>query len=175
MRLLSILFFSLILLSGALGLKTVEQCNADPDIVRDSELMNCYHIAAISDAHMGFSSRAASTCGNIWYKFGRNSPDPNSDMVVKAEMVSNACYYDVALIVRTDPYICENIGPKRIIGEDAVETNLYGEAVSKERCFKEVERLAEIAPEHYHQVGQDNLCSMIFVLPLLLFAVLRNP
>ena len=174
MRLLPILIIPLVLLSGALGLKTVQQCDADPDIVRDSELMNCYHIAAISDAHMGHSSRAISTCGNIWYKFGRQSPDPNSDIVKKSRMVSDACYYDIALIMR-DPVPCSYIGGQGwAAGEDEVETSLYGEAVTKERCDKEVERLAAIAPEHYHDTA-NNLCSIVFVLPLLLFAVLRNP
>ena len=95
-------------------------------------------------------------------------------MVVKAEMVSNACYYDVALEMK-DELICGNIGPKRGTREGAVDTKLLGEAVSEDRCVVEARRRAQIAPEHYWSTS-NNICSIVYVLPMLLLgAFIRYP
>jgi hypothetical protein len=158
-----------------LGLKaTTAECDNDRALERDSERMQCYHMVALTQAHLG-SPAAEGTCREIWTTFGVNAPDPKGDDVVKAEMVSNNCYYDVALILRSRG-VCREIGPKRTSAtHNAVTTGLLGESVSQERCEREVDRLARLAPERYHSPGADNLCSLLFVLPVLLVGAFRCP
>ncbi|MBD3210438.1 hypothetical protein GF318_03585 [Candidatus Micrarchaeota archaeon] len=170
--LLAIACLSILLLSGALGLVTPQQCDLNPELDRDSERMNCYHNAAITYAYLNNRDRASETCLNIWLIFGAGAPNSNSDIVTKAEMTANNCFYDIALILK-DPPVCANIQQRR---DNAVNTRLFGEAVSQERCDRETRRLARIDPERYHQPGEDNLCNALFILPLLVLAVfIRGP
>ncbi|MBU0532307.1 hypothetical protein KKB44_02315 [Candidatus Micrarchaeota archaeon] len=172
MRLLFLLIFLTSTTFAILGFKSITECNNDLTITRDAELMQCYHTAAISYAYLGSTSTARSTCLDIWERFGLGAADPDSDIVVKAGTTSNTCFYDIAMIAR-DPTICGYISSNR--GSSAATSGLLGEAVTKDRCYREAERLAQIAPEHYYQTGQDNLCAIIFVLPLLLIGAFKGP
>jgi hypothetical protein len=157
-----------------LGLKAdTEECDNDRELDRDAELMNCYHSAALTHAYLG-TQEADNICLKIWDRFGEGNINPDSDVVVKAEMVSNACFYDIALIM-ADEHLCSNIMPRRTDRNNNVDTKLLGEAVSEERCVVEARRRAKIAPEHYWST-ENNLCSMIFILPMLLLgAFIKYP
>jgi hypothetical protein len=164
------LFLLFIMLSGALGLRTQRECDEDPRITRDSERMNCYFGAAVTAAYIcrpGTECRPAKAlCEEIWTRFGAPiDPDSGSDMRPKAELVSNQCYNDVAKITR-NPSTCSYIMQQ---GDDA-GTELFGAVVTREICEEEVGRLANLAPENYYSSNPNNICAIVFVLPLLSIA-----
>ena len=181
MRYLLISFFlSLLLLTGALGLKfSIAECDSDPEIDRESERMNCYYTVAIGNAYVPGYYDPSSVCDTIWSTYGANRDD---DTATKAELLTNNCHYDVAKIVARTSLLkakenCESIYSRREQsgGQNFVDTGLFGEKMTQERCLNEVERIADIAPEHYYEPGKDNICSIIFILPVLLFAAIRYP
>jgi hypothetical protein len=168
------LFLSFIMLSGALGLRTQPECDSDPKITRNSEKMNCYYGAAITAAYLcrpGTECRSAKTiCEDIWTKFGAPiDPDSGSDMRPKAELVSNQCYYEIAKITRY-PSTCAYV-----LQRDNLGTQLFGEQVTRDMCEEEVTRLAALAPENYYQSNPNNICAIVFVLPLLFLAAVAGP
>lgn len=159
-----ILLFSvfLLLLTGALGLKTTKDCDREERI---SQRVQCYHTAAITAAYLGDSGLATSICDDIWLRFGKPLPEKD-DHRKKARLVSNSCFYDVAKIAR-DSTICDSIEE-----EEGVGTKLFGEKVSLNTCINETQRLAQIAPENYYRDNEENLCAMVFIIPFLVFSVL---
>ncbi len=162
------LFLSAFLLSGALGLRTIQSCDSDPTIIRTSDRMGCYHTAAITMAYAGQSSQARGICQTIWDNFGGNiPPDSGNDQRRKAELVSNSCFFDVARITK-DPTACGYITE-----HDNFGSNLFGSNVSADTCFDEVNRLVQISPQNYYQSGRDNICTVGFILPLLIVGALR--
>ena len=163
MRLLLLFSVSLLLLTGALGLKTTKDCEK---LERISEAIQCYHTAAISAAYLGDIGLAMSICDDIWFKFGEPL-DKDNDVRKKADLIKNTCFYDIAKIAR-DPEICENIGENQDFG-----TKLFGGEVTQRSCIDETERLTKITPESYYRDNPDNLCAMLFILPPLVLGVLR--
>ena len=146
---------------NSLGLKTMPECDSDQTL-SDSGIMHCYGAAAITYAYAGDTANATGTCEEIWRKFGESiPPDAKDDMRDKAAMVSNSCYQNVAVIL-ADPNICYNI--KKKSGPD---TQLSGEKTSLELCIKQAEQQFKLR-EYYN--NPTNLCSMVLILPLLLFA-----
>lgn len=157
-----------LLMSGSLGLKTIDQCDNDPAITRDSELMQCYRAAAITMAYAGIMDGpggATDICNRIWSQFGAPRPD-DDDMKRRAEISSNACFDSIAK-VSGEPDLCYNIQKKGSLG-----TALAGSTVTQELCLDEVERLEKIKPQYYYS-KPDNICALVFILPLLVFASLR--
>jgi hypothetical protein len=161
--------FSLILVffifSGALGLRTPQECESDPQITRNSEKMQCYYASALTAAYLcapGQMCNAATTlCEEIWTRFGASvDPDTGSDIRRKAELVSSTCYYEVAKITR-NPETCQYVRQR-----DDLNTQLYGDSVTQDTCYDEAERLSQLAPERYYQLNQNNICAIVFVLPL---------
>jgi hypothetical protein len=161
MRRLLALSLLLLLLTGALGLRTPAEC---ANLVRDSHKIQCYHSAALTIAYLGDSSAATGVCDSIWdnYGSGRSKDD---DLKKKAELVSNSCYHDVAKIAR-DPNICGFIQQR-----ENFNTKLFGYSVTQDICFNETARLAKIQPHNYYR-NPNNLCAMIFVLPLFVFSIM---
>jgi hypothetical protein len=159
------------LLFGALGLKNESDCTKSG--LRASEQITCYHLAAVSSAYAEDTSGAQGLCNDIWFKIG-NLPDyDKSNIRQKAETERNLCMYDIAKIIARLPpkkdgganalSICD------YIEQDDYSTTMAGAPVTKQMCIDDVARIASIRPERYH--GKvDSLCSIVFVLPLILFA-----
>ena len=155
-----------LIFSAALGLRTVEGCDSDTNITRDAQKIQCYYSAAVSAAylcgarpsnHYSSCSQAISICDQIWTTW-ENSGDSISK---KAELMSNHCFYDVAKITRNED-TCGYIIEHRTVGVE-----LFGDRVTRDMCQDEVERLAQITPENYFE-KTDNICTIVFVLPMLL-------
>jgi hypothetical protein len=166
-RRLILLFIAIFLVAGCsqrshLGLKSPEECEANISTGYNSLKIQCYHAAAITQAYLGGGDSARITCDRIWTRFGNTVDIDGSDIRKKAEMVSNSCFYDVAKIVR-DPGICA-----WITQHDDFGTSLFGDRVTKQRCIEEVGRLAQLAPQNYYTSNPNNICAIIFVLPLIL-------
>lgn len=166
-----------LLFTGALGLRMPAECDNDPSITRTSERMNCLYQAALSLAYLcgtysSTGSGAAShcpqaiiACEDIWNRFGTVA-DTSNDQKKKAELLTNNCFFEVAKITR-DPYICGYITTRTNLGHQ-----LVGEEVTKDMCLDEATRLANLAPERYYESGKNNICSLVFVLPLFVFCIL---
>ncbi|MFH1785511.1 MAG: hypothetical protein ABH842_03700 [Candidatus Micrarchaeota archaeon] len=191
MRLLAIVFLFIYFLSvvnGALGLTTVYDCETKRDgaghlvYYTDSLKIKCYHSAAMTSAYIGDVGQAKVICESIWMDFGSAIAPDGSDLKKSAELESNACYYDVAKIVR-DPVICQRITKKY-----DYNTELFGDVVNQDNCIQEVCNLAQIVPQNYYGAAvptttsglcpaiantSDNLCSVLFVLPLFFLAIWR--
>lgn len=170
-----LIFFSFLLI-GALGLRTVDECNNDPKITRDSQRMHCYHTSAITAAYLGDTALAKSICWDIWYVYGQTNLGADTDIVEKAELVSNSCYYNIALILR-DPVVCENIYNKREAYDPTgtADSELFGEEVNYDMCVNETKRLQKITAATYHAPGNDSLCTVVAIIPfLVLFAFLKT-
>ncbi|MFN7991599.1 MAG: hypothetical protein U0R44_05560 [Candidatus Micrarchaeia archaeon] len=155
-----------LLSSGALGLRTVSDCESDPEVTSrgDSAKIQCYHVAGITAAYVGDSSQARSICGQIYNLFGQGRSDNQRD---KAELVSNTCYFDVARILR-EPEICGYITQNEDFG-----AGLFGAAVTKDTCFDEVTRLSQLAPQNYYTSNPNNICAIVFILPSILVGALK--
>lgn len=166
-----LLFF---LLAGALGLRTVEECDSDPAVQRPSLKMQCYHTAAVTMAYLCGSGTnqpcgpAIAICRDIFQRFGSGENyQTGSDIAKRAELTSNNCFYDVAKITanfETCGYIQTQI---------SLGTELLGAEVTRETCEDEVTRLADLAPENYYSNNPNNLCALVFVLPLLVLGAWR--
>ena len=166
MRLLLIMALS-IFLSGALGLRSIEDCNSDPALTSDSMKMQCYHAAGLTAAYLGDSERAKQTCEDIWIRFGDSINPDGSDLRKRAEMASNACFFDVAKIAR-DPGICAWIRAR-----DDFNTRLFGDRVTYDACLDEAGRLSQLAPENYYTSNPNNLCAIVFILPLIVVGAIK--
>lgn len=166
MRLLILAALSFFLM-GALGLRAVEDCNSDPALTSDSMRMQCYHAAGLTAAYLGDSERARGICEDIWNRFGSSINPDGSDLRKRAEVASNACFLDVAKIAR-DPGICAWIRQR-----DDFSTRLFGDRVTYDTCIDEAGRLAQLAPENYYSSNPNNLCAIIYVLPLLFIGALK--
>jgi hypothetical protein len=165
-----LLFLSFFMLYGALGLRTPQECESDPAIVRNSQKMQCYYTAALTAAYLcapgQMCSAATTICYDIWVRFGASiDPDTGSDARKKAELMANQCYFEVARITR-NPDTCGGI-----MARDNWETNLFGDQVTRDTCFDETERLARLAPENYYSSNPNNICAIVFVLPLFVALV----
>ncbi|MFH0884891.1 MAG: hypothetical protein V1861_04230 [Candidatus Micrarchaeota archaeon] len=174
---LAILSVSVILaffmLSGALGLRTPEECESDPSIVRNSEKMNCYYASAITAAYLcgpgQMCDRARDLCEEIWVRFGAPiDPDSGSDQRKKAELVTNQCYFEISKITRY-PDMCGYITQRDNFG-----SQLFGDTVTRETCYDNVGRLSMLAPENYYTSNPNNICAIIYVLPLFVIGVIRS-
>jgi hypothetical protein len=174
---LPVIFF---LFSGALGLKTISQCDSDVTLTRDAEMMQCYYTAAVSTAylcgslpsgHYGSCGDAVTICNDIWLRWGEPNAvnGPKKDVRRKAELLSNNCFYDVAKINRNS----ETCG--YIVQHDNMGTQLFGDRATQEICIQETTSLAKIAPENYYANNQDNICSIVFVLPFIVLGAIRFP
>jgi hypothetical protein len=165
----------LFLLFGALGLKTKAEC--DSGGLRASKKITCYHLAAVSEAYKENSSGAQGICNDIWFQIGNDPLYDKSDIKQNAETVRNLCMYDIAQIIARLPpsrgggtnalSICDNIQ------QDKYSTTLAGAPVTKDMCINDVARIASIGPEIY-SARKDNICSIVFVLPLILFAAIKK-
>ena len=159
-----------------------EECDSDPSITRDSQRMTCFYQAALTVAYLcgaydasragsAHCEQAVTICSNIWNRFGASSGATN-DQKRKAELVTNTCYNDVAKITR-DSYVCGYIGTSSSGAfSGSVSHQLVGDQVTREACMDETTRLADLAPDRYYDTGKNNICSLVFVLPLFVFGVL---
>jgi hypothetical protein len=148
------------------GFKTTSEC--DSLHTRDSARIQCYHTAAITAAYLCNEGEARSICTRIWTDF-RGAPDSGNDIRRKAELVHNKCYYDIAKILR-NPALCASIQK-----QDNLGVSLLGEEVTRDMCYQETNKLAQIAPEYLHNNNTNSMCYTIFILPLILvFSYIRK-
>ena len=175
MKKLIVVSLFLALLFGAVGLKTRADCEK-PDL-RVAEKMTCYHLAAVSAAYSEDVTEARDLCNEIYFPIKNDPQYDKSNVRVQAESEKNLCMYDIAKIVaRLEDsqggglnalILCDNID------QDDYSTTLSGAAVTEDMCVDEVKRIAKIRPSEYYK-QTDNICSIVFVLPLLLFAAVKK-
>ncbi len=150
---------ALIVMTGALGLKTVAECDGDVNLVRDSQKMSCYQTAAITNAYICGQNNpcpsATTICDDIWVRFG-SYKDVGDDSRKAAEEASNSCYLQVAKITVTND-TCASITQRDNFG-----TALTGDQVTRDTCYNEVDRLAL---NNTYVNNPTNLCAMAFLLP----------
>jgi len=179
--LFAVLVFLLFL--GCVGLKEPSDCKkAD---LRDSEKVSCLHQLAVSEAYREHPEEASGYCAQIWTEVGANHIRPENgkmdDVAIRAESERSLCYVDIAKIIARQTAVQTPGGGTRDLSSFAMEqceniqqssysTELAGAEVTKEMCVKDVERLSKIRPENYYR-NPDNICSVVFVLPLILVAV----
>ncbi len=167
MKLLIPFFLLFALLIGALGLKTVGECDSNPRI---SDQMQCYHVAGMTQAYLGNYDSGKEICDNIWNKFGAsiNPQAPGaSDQRKKAELIANACFFDIAKISRKPQYCAY------ITQHNDVQTQLFGDKVTIDICTSEVQELAKSTPENYYG-SKNNICQLVFILPMFVIVAIRK-
>ncbi len=166
----------LFLLCGSLGLKTAADCystdNPEQRPLRDSELIPCLHIAAVSAAYSEDPGTAEGLCEAIYNDIGMKPEHAKDDLRKKAEAERNLCFADIAKIIARLPgqageadRLCDEIDQKDY------NTLLTGASTTKEICKKQVEDIAKIQPDVYAR-SENNLCSIIFIFPIILIGVL---
>ncbi len=155
-------FLFLLTATGALGLKTLQNCT-DTYVTRFSDKIHCYHEAAITYAYVGAPGDAETACDKIT----ELDDGGDKDLQARAEIERNACYYDIAkIIARNNPdedvmRYCDNIE------QSEYGTVLKGAKVTKETCQETVTR---IRTQKDYIGNPNNFCSIFFILPLLVFA-----
>jgi hypothetical protein len=143
-----------------LGLRTREQCDSDSDIKLDSQRMTCYRAAAITLAFAKDKDGAMNTCRDIYSLFYGNNKE--SDTASQASLMSNSCYQEIAKIFG-DETICDSVDKR-----DTLSSGFFGETVNKQLCKDQVKNMNKTT-----QANSD-ICGLVFVLPLLAFAVLAR-
>lgn len=178
MRRLLVVAIVLALLFGALGLKSKEDCDK-PDL-RVAEKLTCYHLAAVSSAYQEDVTGARDLCNLIYYPILNNPQYAKSNILVQAESEKNLCMYDIAkIIARLEDSQGGGLGALVLcdsIKQGDYSSSLTGAPVTQDMCMDEVRKIAKIRPSSYYGsdpttgVKNDNICSIVFILPLLLFA-----
>ncbi len=140
-----------------LGLKTTPECDQKD---RLSEKIECYHLAAITMAHLGNKVKTEEICADIWLKFGLSAP--TKDMKQRAELEMNDCFFDAAKILG-DPQMCNFITQGL-----SSNTKLFGERSNQLMCVQEATLVGKLKPDYYFQNNTNSLCSALFILPLVL-------
>ena len=170
MRGLALFCIALFLLCGAVGLKTKTDCMA----LVDAEKLSCYHLAALSKAYTSSSdsdlNSAEGLCNDIFLEIGMKHNSPRDDVYVRAETERNNCLFDIAKVIARYPGkagTAENIC--KSIKQTDYGSSMTGAKVTQDVCLSDVKRISLITPESYYSSGQ-NMCSVIFVLPMLLFS-----
>ncbi len=126
----------------------------------DGEKVSCYRELAVSLAWISNANDAKDVCNDI-----RHLGISNPDIQYLTASNANLCYADVAKIARPyDQTICDNIQEPSLI------RGLSGGAVTKDLCKKRVKNLEENDPRSYLG-GSNNICSIVFIIPLLAFYI----
>jgi hypothetical protein len=164
----------LFLLIGALGLRTVEDCDQDKNVVSDSQKMACYRSAAITWAFAGDKDKATGVCRAIWNEFGQPyvGKEGYGDAMEKAQLVSNSCFAEVAKTL-ADPQICAPLADSS--QQHSITSSLVGSSVSYEVCYEVAYERAQFNPKtYYSDPNNSNICMMVFILPLFVAAAIRR-
>ena len=161
LRLIFVLLLFSVFLSGAIGLKHPQDCEAEPRI---SEKLQCIHSAAISAAYLGLEGQAVTLCNRL-YDEVRNRGD---DLETRGDLMRSACFYDIAKITG-NPAHCDGVR------QEDYGSSLVGGEVTQNQCYQHVESIARQAPENFYANNPNSLCSLIFLLPLLIIALRQNP
>lgn len=161
-------FLIFFLAAGALGLRTLDECS---DLYKPSDKIRCYHEAAISYAYLKNSAMAEGACDKIM-----TTGQTESDFVSRAETERNACLFDIARVIAV--YDADAVSLCAGIEQTtSADTELTGSAVTQSMCYETISRIVDKSQESY--VGNpNNLCSLLFVLPALVFIILiknQNP
>ncbi len=159
-----LIFVSLFLLGCTFGLKTdISECRRT---VIPGERMECLHYVALTYAYLNRINDALSACDEIWGTVG--APHSEDDIGKRAESERNLCYYDVAKIAR-DKSICQGINDML-----TYKVAVGGTAVTRDVCENQAGRLEQLDPDKYYAPGNSNLCTIVFVLPMLVVYLLRR-
>lgn len=164
MALVAILAF--VLLHGCVspfGLASESECELKD---RDSEKIECFHLAAVSMAHLSHSAEAsASICNRITEIGSAHEPDGLIERYFdsfedRAEVEKNNCLMDVMrATARFDEsaghICCDNIGQRRFT-ED-----LFGAGVNQEMCNDQFNKQRQLASDVFYG-SRNNLCNMAF-------------
>lgn len=156
------------------GLTTPDQC---PERTSLASEMECYHLAAVSMAYVGDGPGARSTCNKIILiaiETGHITGIPPhvedaDDLGKKAIAERNNCLYDVAKVyARKDPDaamdMCNSIEDADFGWKIAGDV-IGGAEMNKDLCTKQVESMAELNFENYHEHG---ICALVYIFPILL-------
>jgi hypothetical protein len=159
---LAALALFLAIAGGCVGLRSPDDCSL---ILRDAPRMECYHQAAVTAAHMKNKDLAEQTCERIWLDF-LNRP---KDVIQRAELEANNCFYDVAKAL-PNPATCRFISKRT----PDIGSTLGGESTTQSMCVQQATRLAQLEPDNYFRSNPNNLCSALFILPLVLAGCLLS-
>lgn len=164
-----VLLFGCLQGNARLGLKTKADCQ-DPKL-RQTEKIPCYHEAAIAASYYLPADTAEGLCNDIWNDIGAANRD--NDIGKRAETDRNLCYYDIAkIIARHDGGEAEANSICNNIEQNEYGTKIVGAPVSQKMCLEEVQKIARIRPEKYYGETDDNICTVLFIMPLVLAAAL---
>jgi hypothetical protein len=158
--LISILFISL-LLSGALGLESMSDCATK---AQTSQKLECYHLAAVTLAHVGNLQEAQSVCVQIVSDFDTDAY--SQDIRQRADLEANNCFFDVATILG-NPATCYFIVDRNNFG-----SKLSGATTTQDMCIQESSKAAALNPQNYFQAHPDSLCHALVILPLVLLGAI---
>jgi len=159
------------------GLTTPDECGERTSLASE---MECYHLAAVSMAYVGDGPGAQTLCNNIILiaiDSGHITGYPPhiekaDDLGKKALAERNTCLYDVAKIyARKDPgaamAMCDSIEDADF-GWKIAGDIMGGAPITKDLCTAQVESMADLNFETYHEHG---ICAIVFIFPLLLLAI----
>ena len=170
--LFAVLFF-LMTFGCTFGLTSAEDCRDRPSTTAK---MDCYHLAALSEANTPFFEQEAMyTCYQIT-TVAAEAELRGVDLKKKAEVEKNNCLYDVAKALARRGFKTEALSACDVIAEEDVGWAVVGAPITKEMCDKQVATLSKINFEDYHE---DGICAIVFIFPLLVITVLisqnKNP
>ncbi len=148
-----------IFFSGALGLKSPQDC-APPLTV--SEMVYCFHEAAITMAYAGDQAAAVGACNSVFNTVPAND---YGDVVTIAETERNICFADVAKIFAKDPNV-DAIAICNLIPPASVGQLLQGSDTTRSICISKVTSLRSVTPAQ-RLSHPDSLCNIIFIFPFI--------
>jgi hypothetical protein len=140
--------------------------------MRQVEKIPCYHEAAIAAAYYLSPDTAEGICNDIWNEIG--VPNEKNDIGKRAETDRNLCFYDIAKIVARHDGESAATSICHSIEQEDYKTKIVGAPVSKQMCLEEVTKIAKIRPDKYYGESNDNICTVVFVLPLIVVFAFRD-
>ncbi len=161
MRLVFLVLLISLLLQGALGLKSPEECES---IMSISKAMGCYHTAAVSYAYLDKSASAQGTCLLIWNTYGEPG-GYSDDYANRAELETNNCLFDVARITG-------NESSCYYITQRESSTGLLGTSTNVQMCVQQAENTRKLRPANFFETEEyrNSICAISYVLPLFALA-----
>ncbi|MDO8554102.1 MAG: hypothetical protein Q7S22_04810 [Candidatus Micrarchaeota archaeon] len=146
-----------IFLSGALGLKTPQECDA---LASNREKIYCFHEAAITMAYAGAKSSAVTACSQV----ETAGISVGGDAATIAETEKNVCFADVAKITK-DESICDSI-----VSAGAGQL-FQGTRITNLDCHTKVIALNHATPIQLIS-RPDSLCNIVFIFPFMVSLVI---
>lgn len=151
------------------GLTYERECDAKE---RDSQKIECYHVAAVSMAYLTRNAeRSAEICNRITEVGQRHVAEGISERYFdsfedRAEAENNNCLFDVMKATarydsRANSICCDNIQQRRYTDE------LFGAGVTQEMCEDQYQKQRELSTNTF-EGDPNSICNFSFPLMILL-------